>query len=229
MPLAKGRCWKPERTVDFEDARSRSADLGRPESCDNSGVEAPFPGRLVQRMALFFRNREIWLRRADLFSNNKWGLALLALIAFADSSVLPVLPDLFLVIASSLGGIVGYGIGHLAWAAFGQTLIAVYGQADNFQRYQKLVEDWGLWLIIAKSLTPIPFKFIAIAAGAASMNLLTFVIATVIGRALHFAIVAALVGLWGQQFLQLIEKYERWLVSLGLVAAIGFGVAYSLR
>jgi membrane protein YqaA with SNARE-associated domain len=198
-------------------------------------------------MALLSRNREIWLRRAGLFSNSKWGLALLALIAFADSSVLPVLPDLFLVpmlllrperslvlsgtcvIASSLGGIVGYGIGHLAWEAFGQTLIAMYGQADNFRRYQKLVEDWGLWLIIAKSFTPIPFKFIAIAAGVASMNLLTFVIATVIGRALHFAIVAALVGLWGQQSLQLIERYERWLLGLLLVAAISFGIAYSMR
>ena len=198
-------------------------------------------------MALLSRNREIWLGRAGLFSNSKWGLALLALIAFADSSVLPVLPDLFLVpmlllrpdrslvlcgtcvIASSLGGVVGYGIGHLAWEAFGQTLIAMYGQADNFQRYQKLVADWGLWLIIAKSFTPIPFKFIAIAAGVASMNLLTFVVATMIGRALHFTIVAALVALWGQQFLQLIEKYERWLLGLLLVAAISFGIVYSMR
>ena len=196
---------------------------------------------------LFSRNREIWLRRADVFSTSKWGLALLALIAFADSSVLPVLPDLLLVpmllsrpdrslvlfstcvVASSLGGIVGYGIGHLAWAAFGQALVAMYGQADNFQRYQRLVEDWGLWLIIAKSFTPIPYKFIAIAAGVASMNLLTFSIATVIGRALHFAIVTGLVWLWGQQFLHLIEKYERWLVGVGLLAVIGFGVAYSMR
>jgi membrane protein YqaA with SNARE-associated domain len=198
-------------------------------------------------MSLFSRDRHIWLRRAEAFSDSRWGVGLLALIAFADSSILPVLPDLLLVpmllarpersfsltttciVASSAGGLVGYGIGHLAWGLFGHHLIELYGQADNFQRYQKLVEDWGAWIIIAKSFTPIPFKFIAIAAGVASMNLLTFTIATVIGRILHFAMIAAIVAFWGQQFLQLLEKYERWLVGLGLVAAIGFGVAYSLR
>src|ERR1700737_2374082 len=112
-------------------------------------------------MPFLSRNREVWLRRAKAFSDSRWGVALLALIAFADSSVLPVLPDLFLVpmlllrpdrgllltgacvVASSVGALVGYGIGHLAWATLGQTLVDMYGQADNFQRYQKLVEDWG--------------------------------------------------------------------------------------
>jgi membrane protein YqaA with SNARE-associated domain len=198
-------------------------------------------------MSLFSRNREVWLRRAEAFSNSKWGVGLLALIAFADSSVLPVLPDLLLVpmlllrpdrwlmlsatcvVASSVGGLVGYGIGHLAWAVVGQTLVDMYGQAEHFQRYRHLVETWGTWIIIAKSFTPIPFKFIAIAAGVASMNLLTFSIATVIGRALHFAIVTALAVFWGQQLLKLIEKYERWLVGIGLLAAVGFGLAYAMR
>lgn len=198
-------------------------------------------------MSLFLGSREVWLRRAEAFSDSRWGVALLALIAFADSSILPVLPDLLLVpmlllrpdrsllltgacvIASSVGALVGYGIGHLAWAALGQTLVELYGQADNFQRYQKLVEDWGLWIIIAKSFTPIPFKFIAIAAGVASMNLLTFTIATVIGRTLHFAMVAFLVAICGQQFLQSIAKYERSLVGVGLLTAIVLGIAYAMR
>jgi membrane protein YqaA with SNARE-associated domain len=198
-------------------------------------------------MSLFSRNREVWLRRAQAFSDSKWGVGLLALIAFADSSVLPVLPDLLLVpmllvrpdrwlmlstvcvVASSAGGLVGYGIGHFAWAAVGQTLIAMYGQAEHFERYRHLVEQWGVWIIIAKSFTPIPYKFIAIAAGVASMNLLTFTIATVIGRALHFVIITALAVLWGQKLMELIERYERWLVGLGLLAAIAFGLAFAMR
>ena len=105
----------------------------------------------------------------------------------------------------------------------------MYGQADNFLRYRQLVEDWGLWIIIAKSFTPIPFKFIAIAAGVASMNLLTFTVATVIGRTLHFVILALLVASWGQQFLQLVAKYERWLLGLGILGAISLGIAYATR
>jgi len=198
-------------------------------------------------MSLFLGSRHIWLRRADAFSNSRLRTILLALIAFADSSILPILPDLLLVpmlllrphrslsltavcvIASSVGAVVGYAIGHLAWSALGQGLVEVYGQTDNFRRYQKLVEDWGVWIIIAKSFTPIPFKFIAIAAGVASMNLATFAIAAVIGRALHFSIVALFVTLWGQQFLQLMEKYERWLVGLGILATIGLGIAYFIH
>jgi membrane protein YqaA with SNARE-associated domain len=198
-------------------------------------------------MSFLSRNREAWLRRADAFSNSRWGAGLMALIAFADSSVLPVLPDLLLVpmlllrpdrwlmlstvcvVASSVGGLVGYGIGHLAWATVGHSLVEMYGQAEHFQRYQHMVEKWGLWIIIAKSFTPIPYKFIAIAAGVASMNLLTFTIATVIGRALHFWIITALTVFWGQKMLLLIERYERWLVGLGLLAAIGLGLAYAMR
>jgi len=195
-------------------------------------------------MLLFSTSRDVWRRRAEAFSDSRWGLALLALIAFADSSVLPVLPDLLLVpmllarperslllttvcvVASSVGGLVGYGIGHLAWAAVGRALVEFYGHADKFQRYQALVQDWGLWIIIAKSFTPIPFKFIAIAAGVASMNLLTFTIATVIGRILHFATVTALVVFWGMPVLHLIERYQGWLVALALLAMIGLGFAY---
>jgi membrane protein YqaA with SNARE-associated domain len=195
-------------------------------------------------MFLSSSNREVWRRRAEAFSDSRWGLVVLAAIAFADSSILPVLPDLLLVpmlllrperslllctvcvLASSAGALVGYGIGHLAWATVGQTLVELYGQADNFQRYRSLVEDWGLWIIIAKSFTPIPFKFIAIAAGVASMNLWTFTIAATLGRILHFAIVAVLVVFWGTQFLQLIEKYHRWLVGVGLLAAIGLACSF---
>ena len=198
-------------------------------------------------MSLLSRNREVWLRRAEAFSDSRWGIGVLALIAFADSSVLPVMPDLLLVpmlllrpdrwlklsvacvVASSVGGLVGYGIGHFAWAAIGQSLVEMYGKTEHFHHYRHLVEKWGVLIIIAKSFTPIPYKFIAIAAGVASMNLWTFTIATVLGRALHFAIIAALTVLWGQQFLHLIEKYERWLVGLGVIAAIGFGVAYAIR
>jgi len=133
------------------------------------------------------------------------------------------------VVASSVGALVGYGIGHLAWTTLGQALVEIYGQADNFQRYRKLVEDWGLWIIIAKSFAPIPFKFIAIAAGVASMNLFAFTIASVLGRTLHFAMIAVLVAFWGQKFLRLIDKYERWLAGVGVLTVIGIGIAYAVR
>src|SRR5262249_47772258 len=151
---------------------------------------------------------------------------ILAAIAFADSSFLPVPPDLLLiplvlirreqlwlltavcVIASSLGAIVGYAIGYGLWSLIGSRLIELYGFTEGFATYRALVEEWGACIIIAKALTPIPFKIMAIAAGVAAMNPFVFIIATVIGRALHFAMIAGLVRLFGGRLRTLIASYD---------------------
>jgi hypothetical protein len=95
----------------------------------------------------------------------------LAAIAFADSSFLPVPPDLLLVpmalvrpkqiwalslictVASSLGAVVGYVIGYGLWSLVGAWLVDLYGYWDGFIAYQHLIEKWGVWIIIAKSLS----------------------------------------------------------------------------
>jgi membrane protein YqaA with SNARE-associated domain len=112
----------------------------------------------------------------------------LAAIAFADSSFLPIPPDLLLVpmalvrpkqiwalslictVASSLGAVVGYLIGYGLWSLVGVPLVELYGYGNGFTAYQHLIEKWGVWIIIAKSLTPVPFKIMAIAAGVAAMS-----------------------------------------------------------
>lgn len=189
-------------------------------------------------------NRQaIWRLRAERFSQSPFGAWLLALIAFADSSIVPIMPDLLLVpmmllrpkriwpltwvcvVASTFGSFAGYAIGHVLWIEAGQPLLGMYGRADDFQIYQDLVRDWGVWIIIAKSFTPIPFKFIAIAAGVASMNFPTFAMAAFVGRALHFGILAGAVWLWGQQIVLLAEQHKRWLLALGLLIVIGLGIA----
>jgi hypothetical protein len=53
--------------------------------------------------------------------------------------------------------------------------------------------------------------------------------ATVIGRTLHFVIIELLVSFWCHRFLQLMEKYERWLVGLGLLTAVCVGIVYATR
>ena len=74
------------------------------------------------------------------------------------------------------------------------------GYGNGFTAYQHLIEKWGVWIIIAKSLTPVPFKIMAIAAGvAATMSPMAFLASAVVGRALHFAIVATLIALWGDR------------------------------
>jgi len=187
------------------------------------------------------------VRYVETFSEHRYGRWVLAAIAFADSSFLPIPPDLLLVpmalvqpkriwalslictIASSLGAVVGYVIGYGLWSLIGVWLVDLYGYGDGFIAYQHLIEKWGVWIIIAKSLTPIPFKIMAIAAGVAAMSPSAFLISAALGRALHFAIVAGLIALWGDRVMVLVSRYGRVLAIISMLGLIGIAVVQHLR
>ena len=186
-------------------------------------------------------------RLVEAILQSRFAVWALAAIAFADSSFLPVPPDLLLiplllfrreqiwslsvvcVVASSLGAIVGYAIGYGLWSLIGSRLIELYGSAEGFATYRALVEEWGACIIIAKAFTPVPFKIMAIAAGVAAMNPFVFIIATVIGRALHFAMIAGLVRLFGDRLRTVMASYDRPLAATSLVVLVGIAIAYYLR
>jgi membrane protein YqaA with SNARE-associated domain len=187
-----------------------------------------------------------WLRHVSALSTHRYSTWALAAIAFADSSFLPVPPDLLLVpmivmrpertflllvictIASSFGAAAGYLIGYGLWGVIGAPLIEFYGYVDAFAAYQRLVDEWGFWFIIAKAFTPLPFKIAAIAAGVAAMHPLSFMIAAVLGRTLHFAMVGALLVFYGGRILALVARYERPFAVISVLVLIGLFVAFHL-
>jgi membrane protein YqaA with SNARE-associated domain len=208
------------------------------------------PSRLTAAGAAAFthpRSERGWRRRLAAMSDGRYGTCLLAAIAFADSSFLPVPPDILLVpmclmrpermrffmvvcvAASSLGAVLGYLLGYGLWNVIGAPLIDLYGYNDQFAAYQDLVARWGVPIIIAKAFTPIPFKIAAIAAGVAAMNPWAFIAATVAGRALHFAMVYLLLRLFGARITLFIARYERPLAFGSVLALIGLAVICYLR
>jgi len=90
------------------------------------------------------------VRYVETFSEHPYGRWVLAAIAFADSSFLPIPPDLLLVpmalvrpkqiwllslvcaVASSLGAVVGYVIGYGLWGLIGARLVELYGCGEGF-------------------------------------------------------------------------------------------------
>jgi membrane protein YqaA with SNARE-associated domain len=188
-----------------------------------------------------------WLRHVSALSNHRRSTWLLAAIAFADSSFLPVPPDLLLIpmillrpermrflvivctVASALGAILGYLIGWGLGSTVGVWLVEFYGCEESFAAFQQLVDQWGFPVIVVKAFTPIPFKIAAIAAGVAAMNPLSFITAAIIGRAVHFGMVALLLLLFGARLMTLVTRYERKLVIGSIVAAIGVAVFWYLR
>jgi membrane protein YqaA with SNARE-associated domain len=167
-------------------------------------------------------------------------------IAMAEASVFPLPPDVLLLpmaierrekawrlaavclAGSVLGGLVGYGIGVFAMATLGQWVIDTYHLQSAFQAFHDGFNKWGVWIILAKGLTPIPFKLVTIASGVARLNLVSFVLAAAATRALRFFLIAALVRKYGEPIKTFIEKYLTW-VALGVLVAIVGGFWVVLR
>ena len=188
-----------------------------------------------------------WLRHVSALARHRCATAALAAIAFADSSFLPIPPDILLVpmallrperlrrllvigtVASSLGAVLGYLIGYGLWDLIGAPLIDFYGYRDAFAAYQNAVAVWGVWIIVAKAFTPIPFKVAAIGAGVAGMDPVAFIIATVVGRALHFVMVGIAIVLFGERVMAMVERFERQFAIVSVLGLAAVAVAFALK
>ena len=168
----------------------------------------------------------------------------LAAVSFAESSFFPIPPDAMLIpmtlarpdrgwriagvctVASVLGGIVGYAIGYFLYETIGQWLISVYSYQDAYAQFQESFARWGLWIILIKGLTPIPYKLVTIASGAAHFDLFTFVWASIVTRGVRFFLVAALLWKFGEPIRAFIEKRLTLLTWLFLIALVGGFIAF---
>ncbi len=161
-------------------------------------------------------------------------------VSFAESSFFPIPPDIMLIpmviaqrarawliagvctIASVAGGFLGYAIGFYFFETLGKYVIDLYGLQGGFSEFQEQFNKWGLWIILIKGLTPIPFKLVTIASGAAHFDLGVFAAASLVTRAGRFYLVAGLIYLFGEPIREFIEKHLT-LVTTAAVALIVTG------
>lgn len=148
----------------------------------------------------------------------------LALVAFVEASVFPIPPDVLMIpmilarpnrawaiagvalLASVLGGLLGYAIGALAYESIGQPVLAAMGKADAMQAFNTRFNDFGFWAVLTAGVTPFPFKVITIMSGWTGMPLTIFVATSILARGLRFFIVAALLRKFGMPIRDFIEK-----------------------
>lgn len=161
-------------------------------------------------------------------------------VAFAESSFFPIPPDVLLLpmalacrekawryalictIGSVLGGLLGYAIGAWLYESVGTWIIETYHLQEGFQKFHDEFNEWGVYVILAKGLTPIPFKLVTIASGVAALPIVPFILACIVTRAARFYLVAGLVRKFGAPIRTFVEKYLNW-VALGVLVAIIFG------
>jgi membrane protein YqaA with SNARE-associated domain len=162
----------------------------------------------------------------------------LAVIAFVESSVFLIPADvLFLpmalarpnrayrfaliaTVASVLGGIAGYMLGHYAFAALAKPVLSFYGKLDDFERLRQCTgEDTLMLLLVTSGLSHLPpIKVVTILAGVAQVSFVFFVVSCIVARGARFFALAWALRRYGDPIREFIER------RLGLLAAIVAGI-----
>ncbi len=163
----------------------------------------------------------------------------LGAVAFAESSVFPLPPDLLLIpmcvgnrqrawyfaavctVASVLGGLLGYLIGAILFEQVATPILTFYGYMDKFDQFKQIFDDWGWWFVFIAGLTPFPYKVITIASGVFALNLPVFILASIISRGIRFFVVAGLLYMFGPAIRDFIEKRLGLMFTLFMVLLIG--------
>ena len=163
----------------------------------------------------------------------------LALVSFAESSFFPVPPDALLVpmilarpdrawrlaaictVASVLGGMLGYLIGYAFYDAVALPLIHFYHLEAKADAFVAGFQQYGLWIILIKGLTPIPYKIVTITSGLAHYDFALFVAASAVTRGARFFIVAALLRRFGEPVREFIERRLTLVTSLTAAGIVG--------
>jgi len=166
-------------------------------------------------------------------------------LSFAESSFFPIPPDVMLApmalarperawhyallttLTSVAGGLLGYFIGLLAFDAI-EPWLQTSRYWGAYQTATDWFDRWGVVAVFIAGFSPIPYKVFTIAAGALSMALLPFTLASLVGRGSRFFLVAGLMR-WGgaRMEAQLHKHIDRlgWasvaLVAVGALAYVG--------
>ena len=167
----------------------------------------------------------------------------LAFFSFIESSFFPIPPHPLLglmclaepkkairfaavaTVSSVLGALLGYAIGYFLYEAVGAWLIGALGLTESFPVAACYIREQGALAVFFAAGTPVPFKLMTITAGFIEMNLLTFVLAALAGRALIFMVVGILFQIFGAPIKRIIDKYLGWVTTAFVVLVVGGFIA----
>jgi len=202
----------------------------------NAATAAPLPRRNV------FRRLYAWVLH---WAETPYGTPALAALSFAESSFFPIPPDVLQIalsasrpkrsffyaavslVASVLGGIVGWYIGFGLWSMLGEFFYSyVPGVTpENVEYVGQLYHENALVAIFTAAFTPIPYKVFTISAGVfhEHVALGTLIIASIFGRGGRFFLVATAMYFFGPPAKRILDKYLEWItIALCVLVVLGF-------
>jgi membrane protein YqaA with SNARE-associated domain len=184
------------------------------------------------------------------WAESAYGVLILFCVSFAESSFFPVPADPLLIalaigntkksfyyafmctLGSVVGGIFGYMIGYFLWwtspgeyssvAEFFFNIVPGF-TTEVFDNIKIRYETYNFIVIFTAAFTPIPYKVFSISAGAFSINLPIFIIASILGRGLRFYMISTLVWFFGDTIKAMLDKYfSLFIIILTIIFCLSY-------
>lgn len=129
-------------------------------------------------------------------------------------------------IASVAGGLLGYAIGHFFWEWSQEFFFKYLISPSHYHAVEKLYSENAIAALVTASVTPLPFKVMAVIGGATHAPIGTFLLGSLLGRSLRFFAVGIPLYIWGEPVKTLIDKYLEKIVFAVTTFVILFFIAY---
>ena len=132
---------------------------------------------------------------------------------------------LFCTIGSVIGGVVGWLLGYFIGPSIENILLNIpWFTEEKFIEVKSAYNENGMLIIFLGAFTPLPYKIITITSGMAGINVIGFVLMSLIGRGIRFFIVAYLTKLFGMPALLFLQKHLIISSSILGIAIIIFSI-----
>ncbi len=170
---------------------------------------------------------------------SRYALWALAIVAFVESSIFPIPPDVLMIpmiiaaprrafliagvctVSSVIGGAFGYYIGAVLFDSIGQPVLEFYGKTEKFDLLKAAYNETGFWAVLIAGVTPFPYKVITILSGATGLNFGLFIATSIFARAARFFVIATLLWKFGPAIKDFIERRLGLVFIVALTLLIG--------
>ena len=132
---------------------------------------------------------------------------------------------LFCTIGSVIGGVMGWLLGYFIGPSIENILLNIpWFTEEKFMEVKSAYNENGMLIIFLGAFTPLPYKIITITSGMAEINVIGFVLMSLIGRGIRFFIVAYLTKIFGMPALLFLQKHLLLSSSILGIAIILFSI-----
>ena len=128
-------------------------------------------------------------------------------------------------IGSVIGGVIGWLLGYLIGPSIENLFLYFpWFTEEKFNAVKFAYKENGMLIIFLGAFTPLPYNIITITSGIAEVNIMAFILMSILGRGTRFFIVAYLVKFFGIPALLFLQKHLLISSSILGVAIIIFTI-----